>query len=161
MTSLEKFIKGIPKTELYLHIEGTFEPGLMFEIAKRNNIEIKYKSVEEIRKAYDFNNLQDFLDIYYEGAGVLIEEQDFYDMTWAYLKKVNSQKVLHAEIFFDPQTHTDRGIKFQKIVTGISRALQDSQNKMGMSTKLIMSFLRHLDESAAMKTLQEALNMNI
>lgn len=158
MISLEEFIKGIPKTELHLHIEGTFEPELMFEIAKRNNIEIKYKSVEEIEKAYDFNNLQDFLDIYYEGVGVLIEEQDFYDMTWAYLKKVHSQNVLHAEIFFDPQTHTDRGIRFQTVVQGINKALQDSQNKLGMSTRLIMCFLRHLDEEAAMKTLEEALN---
>jgi adenosine deaminase len=158
VTALEDFIKGIPKAELHLHIEGTFEPELMFEIAKRNNIKIKYKSVEEIKKAYDFNNLQDFLDIYYQGAGVLIEEQDFYDMTWAYLKKAHSQNVLHAEIFFDPQTHTDRGIKFQTVVQGINRALQDSQNKLGMSTGLIMCFLRHLDEEAAMKTLQQALN---
>ncbi|MBU0661517.1 adenosine deaminase [Patescibacteria group bacterium] len=158
MTTLEAFIKGIPKAELHLHIEGTFEPELMFEIAKRNNKKIKYKSVEEIKKAYDFSNLQDFLDIYYEGAGVLIEEQDFYDMTWAYLEKVHSQNVLHAEIFFDPQTHTDRGIKFNTVIKGINKALQDSQNKLGMSTKLIMCFLRHLDEKAAMKTLEEALN---
>jgi len=158
MTTLEDFIKGIPKAELHLHIEGTFEPELMFEIAKRNNIEIKYKSVEEIKKAYNFSNLQDFLDIYYEGAGVLIEEQDFYDMTWDYLKKVHSQNVLHAEIFFDPQTHTDRGIDFRTVVTGINKALQDSQNKLGMSTRLIMCFLRHLDEEAAMKTLEQALN---
>lgn len=158
MTTLENFIKGIPKAELHLHIEGTFEPELMFEIAKRNKIEIQYKSVEQIKKAYDFNNLQDFLDIYYEGAGVLIKEQDFYDMTWAYLEKVHSQKVLHAEIFFDPQTHTERGIEFKTVITGINKALQDSQNKLGMSTRLIMCFLRHLDEEAAMDTLEQALD---
>jgi len=158
MTSIENFIKGIPKTELHLHIEGTFEPELLFEIAKRNKKEIKYKSVDELKKAYDFNNLQDFLDIYYEGASVLIEEQDFYDMTWAYLEKVHPQNVIHTEIFFDPQTHTDRGIKFSTVIQGISRALKDGQNKLGMSSKLIMCFLRHLDEGAATKTLEEALN---
>ncbi|MBN1495107.1 adenosine deaminase [Candidatus Peregrinibacteria bacterium] len=157
MTTIEDFIKGIPKAELHLHIEGTFEPELMFKIAKRNNIEIKYKSVEEIKKAYNFSNLQDFLDIYYEGAGVLMQEQDFYDLTWAYLKKIHSENVLHAEIFFDPQTHTDRGISFQTVVKGISRALQDSQNKLGVSTKLIMCFLRHLDEDAAIHTFEQAL----
>ncbi|MBU0668066.1 adenosine deaminase [Patescibacteria group bacterium] len=158
MTTLEDFIKGIPKAELHLHIEGTLEPELMFKIARRNNIEIKYRSVEELKKAYDFNNLQDFLDIYYEGTGVLIEEQDYYDMTWAYLEKAHSQNVLHAEIFFDPQAHTDRGIEFQTVVKGIHNALQDGQNKLGISTKLIMCFLRHLDEEAAMKTLEQALN---
>lgn len=158
MITLENFIKGIPKAELHLHIEGTFEPELMFKIAKRNNIRIKYKSAEDIKKAYDFSNLQDFLDIYYEGASVLIKEQDFYDITWAYLKKVHSQKVLHTEIFFDPQTHTSRGVDFKTVITGISRALKDSQNKLGMSTKLIMCFLRHLDEESAIKTLEQALN---
>lgn len=158
MITLEDYIKSLPKAELHLHIEGTFEPELMFEIAKRNNLIIKYKSVEEIKKAYDFKNLQDFLDIYFEGAGVLIEEQDFYDVTWAYLKKVHSQNVFHAEIFFDPQTHTERDIDFHTVVTGISRALQDCRNKLGMSTKLIMCFLRHLDEEAAMKTLEKALD---
>lgn len=158
MTTIENFIKGIPKAELHLHIEGAFEPALMFEIAKRNNLKIKYKSVKEIKKAYDFSNLQDFLDIYYEGAGVLIEEQDFYDMTWAYLEKMHSQNVLHVEIFFDPQTHTDRGIEFKTVVQGINAALRDSQNKLGMSTRLIMCFLRHLDEEAALKTLEQALD---
>jgi adenosine deaminase len=158
MTTLEDFIKGIPKAELHLHIEGTFEPELMFEIAKRINKEIKHKSVEDLKKAYDFNNLQDFLDIYYEGAGVLIHEQDFYDLTWAYLKKAYAQNVLHAEIFFDPQTHTNRGIGFHTVVQGINRALQDGQNKLGMSTRLIMCFLRHLHEEAAFKTLEQALH---
>lgn len=157
MTTLKAFIEGIPKAELHLHIEGSLEPELMFEIAKRNNIEIEYKSVEEIRKAYEFGNLQDFLDIYYKGAGVLIKEEDFYDMTWAYLKKVHSQNVLHTEIFFDPQTHTERGIDFATVINGISRALQDAEEKLGMTSRLIMCFLRHLDEKAAMKTLEEAL----
>jgi adenine deaminase len=155
--SIEDFIKGIPKAELHLHIEGTFEPELMFAIAARNKIKIKYKSVEELKKAYDFDNLQDFLDIYYEGAGVLTTEQDFYDMTWAYLKKVHKQNVIHAEIFFDPQTHTDRGIAFGTVVKGIHRALEDAKNKLGISSKLIMCFLRHLEENAAMKTLTAAL----
>lgn len=154
---IESFINSVPKAELHLHIEGTFEPELMFEIAKRNNKKIKYKTVEELKNAYDFDNLQDFLNIYYEAAGVLIEEQDFYDMTWAYLEKVNSQNVLHAEIFFDPQTHTDRGIDFGVVIKGIHRALEDAKSKFGMSTKLILCFLRHLDEESAMKTLNDAL----
>ncbi|MFC1760307.1 adenosine deaminase, partial [Candidatus Neomarinimicrobiota bacterium] len=116
---IENFIRGIPKAELHVHIEGTFEPELMFKIVQRNNINIKYKSVEELRKAYDFNNLQEFLDIYYSSASVLIHEQDFYDMTWEYLEKLRSQNVVHAEIFFDPQTHTNRGIQFTTVVTGI------------------------------------------
>jgi len=155
--SIEDFIKGIPKAELHLHIEGTFEPELMFEIAGRNNIKIKYKSVDELKKAYDFDNLQDFLNIYYEGAGVLIEERDFYEMTLAYLEKAHSQNVIHTEIFFDPQTHTDRGIEFGTVIHGISRALEEGKNKMGISSKLIMCFLRHLDEDAAMKTLAAGL----
>lgn len=158
MLSTEDFIKGLPKAELHLHIEGTFEPELMFAIAKRNNIKIKYQSVEELRKAYKFSNLQDFLNIYYEGAGVLTTEQDFYDLTWAYLEKVHAQTVLHTEIFFDPQTHTDRGIAFATVVEGIGRATQDGREKLGVSSKLIMCFLRHLDQESAMKTLEEALS---
>lgn len=154
---IEDFIKGIPKAELHLHIEGTLEPELLFEIAKRNNKKIKYRSVEELREAYNFSNLQDFLDIYYEGAGVLIEERDFYDITWAYLEKVYAQNLLHAEIFFDPQTHTDRGVKFGTVVSGIHRALEDARVRFGISSKLIMCFLRHLDEAAAMVVLDEAL----
>ncbi|NHZ85943.1 MAG: adenosine deaminase, partial [Planctomycetia bacterium] len=155
--TLEKFISGIPKAELHVHIEGTFEPKLMFKIAQRNNIKIKYNSIDELRKAYDFNNLQEFLDIYYSGASVLIHEQDFYDMTWAYLKKLHSQNVLHAEIFFDPQTHTDRGIQFSTVITGIYNALIDAEKNFGMSTKLIMCFLRHLDEEQAFHTLEQSL----
>ncbi|MCJ7800989.1 MAG: adenosine deaminase, partial [Candidatus Marinimicrobia bacterium] len=139
------------------HIEGTFEPELMFKIAQRNNIDIKYKSVDEIRQAYDFNNLQEFLDIYYSGASVLIHEQDFYDMTWAYMEKLHSQNVLHVEIFFDPQTHTDRGIQFSTVITGIHNALKNAEKKFGMTTKLIMCFLRHLDEDQAFLTLGQSL----
>ena len=155
--TIEEFIQKIPKTELHLHIEGTFEPELMFEIARRNNKTINYTSVEDLKKAYRFNNLQEFLDIYYEGANVLITEQDFYDLTWAYLTKVHSQNVVHVEIFFDPQTHTDRGIPFETVINGIYKALKDSQREYGITFKLIMSFLRHLDEASAFKTLEEAL----
>ena len=154
---MREFIKGIPKTELHLHIEGTFEPELMFEIAKRNNKKIRFNSVEEIRNAYQFNNLQEFLDIYYEGAGVLLEEVDFYDLTMAYLKKVHSENVIHIEIFFDPQTHTDRGVPFEKVIKGIHRALEDGKKNLGVSSILIMSFLRHLDEESAFKTLEESI----
>lgn len=155
--TIEKFIRGIPKAELHVHIEGTFEPELMFKIAQRNDIKIKYKSIDELRKAYDFSNLQEFLDIYYDGASVLIREQDFYDMTWAYIKKLHLQNVLHAEIFFDPQTHTDRGIQFSTVITGIHKALINAEKEFGMSTKLIMCFLRHLDEEQAFQTLDQSL----
>lgn len=155
--TIENFINGIPKAELHVHIEGTFEPELMFEIAQRNNINIKYKSIDELREAYNFNNLQDFLDIYYAGASVLIHEQDFYDMTWAYMEKLHPQNVLHAEIFFDPQTHTDRGIQFSTVITGIHNALLNAEKKFGMSAKLIMCFLRHLDEEQAFQTLEQSL----
>ncbi|MBD3637920.1 MAG: adenosine deaminase [Crocinitomicaceae bacterium] len=156
-SSIEQFISGIPKAELHLHIEGTFEPELMFEIAKRNNKELKYSSVQELQQAYNFNNLQEFLDIYYEGANVLITEQDFYDLTWAYLEQIHRQNVVHTEIFFDPQTHTDRGISFDTVIKGIHAALEDGKNKLGISYRLIMSFLRHLDEASAFKTLEQAL----
>lgn len=155
--SFQNFIKGIPKAELHLHIEGTFEPELMFEIARRNNIPLKYKSVEEIRNAYNFSNLQDFLDIYYQGAGVLTTEQDFYDLAWAYLQKAHSQNVQVAEIFFDPQTHTDRGIPFKTVIEGLHRATRDAAEKLSLNARLILCFLRHLPEEAAMKTLDEAL----
>lgn len=155
--NIEDFIKGLPKTELHLHIEGTFEPELMFKIAARNKKEIKYENVNALKEAYKFNNLQEFLDIYYEGAGVLITEEDFYDLTWAYLEKVNSQNVVHVEIFFDPQTHTDRGVPFETVINGIYRALEDGKKKLNITFKLIMSFLRHLDEESAFKTLEEAL----
>ncbi|GAB1454498.1 adenosine deaminase [Draconibacterium sp.] len=158
MMSIEEFIKAIPKAELHVHIEGTFEPELMFKIAKRNNIPLQYQSVEELKKAYNFSNLQSFLNIYYAGAKVLITEQDFYDLTRAYLEKAHAQNVLHAEIMFDPQTHTNRGIEFKTVITGIARALQDAQKEWGMTSNLIMSFLRHLSEEDAFKTLYAALD---
>jgi len=155
--SIDSFIKNIPKAELHLHIEGTLEPELMFKIAKRNNIILRFKTIKELKEAYNFSNLQDFLDIYYEGAGVLITEKDFYDLTWAYLQKIHSQNVLHTEIFFDPQTHTSRGISFSTVIKGIFRALKDAGEKLGISSKIIMCFLRHLDEKFAMQTLELAL----
>ncbi|MGI9552708.1 MAG: adenosine deaminase [Aurantibacter sp.] len=156
-TSIEKFIAGIPKTELHLHLEGSFEPELMFEIAKRNQINIDYDSIAQLKKAYNFNNLQEFLDIYYAGAKVLTKEIDFYELTSAYLQKVRSQNVIHVEVFFDPQTHTDRGIPFGTVIEGIYSALEDGRKKLGITFKLIMCFLRHLDEASAFKTLEQAL----
>lgn len=155
--SLVEFIKKIPKAELHLHIEGSFEPELMFEIAKRNNVEIPYKSVEEVKAAYNFHNLQSFLDIYYAGASVLLKEQDFYDMTYAYLKRCDEDNVRHTEIFFDPQTHTDRGVSFDTVFKGIKRALDDGKKNFGISYHIIMCFLRHLSEEEAMKTLEMAI----
>lgn len=155
-TPMHDFINGIPKAELHLHIEGTFEPELMFVISKRNNIRLKYNSIEELKNAYNFNNLQEFLDIYYEGAGVLITEEDFYDLTWAYIERIYKQNVLHTEIFFDPQTHTDRGIAFKTVITGIHNALNDAKEKLGITSDIILCFLRHLDADSALKTLAEA-----
>lgn len=152
-----EFIRALPKAELHVHIEGTFEPELMFEIAQRNQIDIPYKSVEEVRQAYNFHNLQSFLDIYYAGANVLIHEQDFYDLAWAYFKKCAEDHVVHTEIFFDPQTHTDRGIAFETVLNGLQRACDDAKAKLGISSYLIMCFLRHLSEEAALKTLEQAL----
>lgn len=156
-TELHKIIQGIPKAELHLHIEGSFEPELMFKIAERNNITLAYDSIESLKKAYLFNNLQEFLDIYYAGAQVLIHEQDFFDLTWAYLTKVHSQNVVHVEVFFDPQTHTDRGIAFEVVFNGIYKALEKANNEFNISYKLIMSYLRHLSEEAAFKTLEASL----
>ncbi|MCK4101151.1 adenosine deaminase [Acinetobacter radioresistens] len=152
-----ELIRALPKAELHVHIEGTFEPELMFEIAQRNQIDIPYKSVEEVRQAYNFHNLQSFLDIYYAGANVLIHEQDFYDLAWAYFKKCAEDHVVHTEIFFDPQTHTDRGIAFETVLNGLQRACNDAKAKLGISSYLIMCFLRHLSEEAALKTLEQAL----
>ena len=154
---LKNFIINIPKAELHLHIEGTFEPELMFEIAQRNGINLKYNSVEELKKAYDFSNLQDFLDIYYEGAQVLLHEQDFYDLTWAYMEKIAKMNVVHTEIFFDPQTHTERGVAFETVLNGIKKALDDAEEKLGITSEIILCFLRHLSEESAFKTLEEAL----
>ncbi len=156
--NIAAFVAALPKAELHLHIEGTLEPELMFAIAARNGVRLPYSSVEEVRAAYEFSNLQDFLDIYYAGANALLEMQDFYDLTWAYLEKAFTQNVRHAEIFFDPQTHTGRGVAFATVVDGISRALDDAEARLGISSRLIMCFLRHLDETSALQTLDEAMS---
>ncbi|WP_168407839.1 adenosine deaminase [Acinetobacter indicus] len=156
MNQLE-LIRALPKAELHVHIEGTFEPELMFAIAQRNNIAIPYQSVEEVKEAYNFHNLQSFLDIYYAGANVLVHEQDFYDLAWAYFEKCAEDQVVHTEMFFDPQTHTDRGIAFTTVINGLQRACDDAQSKLGISSRLIMCFLRHLSEEAAFATLEQAL----
>jgi adenosine deaminase len=151
------FIRGLPKAELHLHIEGTLEPELMLELARRNGVALPYQSIEDVRRAYAFTNLQSFLDIYYRGASVLLYEQDFYDMTWAYLKRAQADGVRHVELFFDPQTHTDRGISFATVIAGMDRALQDGRQQLGLSSGLILCFLRHLSANAAMETLEQAL----
>ena len=153
---MQKFIEGLPKVELHLHIEGTLEPELMFALAKRNKLKLPFASVEEVRQAYNFTNLQSFLDIYYAGANVLQTEQDFYDLAWAYFSKAHEQNVRHAEIFFDPQTHTERGIPFATVIKGLHRAQQDAREKLDLSSFLILCFLRHLPAEAAMRTLDEA-----
>jgi adenosine deaminase len=152
-----EFIKKIPKAELHLHIEGSLEPELMFGLAKKNKIKIPFESVDEIRNAYNFHNLQSFLDIYYQGSKVLISEQDFFDLTWAYLLKSKENNILHTEIFFDPQTHTNRGIKFDLVINGIHRAILKAEKELGISSKIIMCFLRHLGEQSAFKILDQAL----
>lgn len=157
ITSIEHFIQHIPKAELHLHIEGTLEPELLLKVAERNQVTLTYQSVDEIKQAYQFGNLQDFLNIYYEGANVLRNEIDFFDLTWAYLEKAHSQNIVHTEIFFDPQTHTERGVPFSTVINGIHRALQKGHEELGISSKIIMSILRHLDEDSALKTLEEAL----
>ena len=151
------YIKKIPKAELHLHIEGTFEPELMFEIAQRNKVEIPYQSVEEVKKAYQFSCLQDFLDIYYAGASVLLYEKDFYDLTMAYFKHCAEENVVHTEIMFDPQTHTKRGVSFETVINGIQKAREDAKEKYGISSLLIMSYLRHLSEEDAFETLEQSL----
>ena len=151
------FIAGLPKAELHLHIEGSLEPELMFTLAQRNGVAIPFGSVEEVRAAYDFSNLQDFLDIYYQGMGVLITEQDFTDLTAAYLKRAHADNVRHVEIFFDPQGHTERGVAFETVISGITRALDDARAQHGITSKLIMCFLRHLSEAEAEATLDKAL----
>ena len=154
---MEAFIREMPKVELHLHIEGSLEPELMFELAERNGVPLGFKSVDEVRKAYQFNDLQSFLDIIYASVSVLLKEVDFYDMTWAYLKQVKSQNVRHSEIFFDPQAHTDRGVPFEVVINGIRRALVDAERQLNITSKLIMCFVRHLSEEAAMQTLKQAL----
>lgn len=149
------WLNKLPKVELHLHLEGSLEPELMFALARRNHIELPFATVEQVCRAYRFSNLQDFLDIYYQGANVLQVEQDFYDLTWAYLEKCRQQNVIHVEPFFDPQTHTDRGILLATVVNGISRALKDGEARLGITSKLIMCFLRHLSEAAAFDILAQ------
>ena len=151
------FIAGLPKAELHIHIEGSLEPELMMALAQRNEVTLRFASIEALRAAYRFANLQDFLDLYYEGMRVLLTEQDFHDLAMAYLRKAASQNVRHAEIFFDPQGHTGRGVAFKTVIDGLWRALKDAERSLGMTTALILCFLRHLDEAAAERTLEEAL----
>ena len=155
-TDLAKLIQDLPKAELHLHIEGALEPEMLFALAQRNGVAIPFGSVEDVRAAYQFSNLQDFLDIYYQGMSVLLTEQDFYDLTWAYLLRAQADNVRHVEIFFDPQGHTERGVAFDTLVTGILRALDDGRAQLGISNGLILCFLRHLDEDAAFETLAQA-----
>jgi adenosine deaminase len=154
---MEKFIHALPKIELHLHIEGSLEPELMFDLARRNQVSIPFSSADEVRAAYEFSDLQSFLDIYYQGANVLVEEQDFFDLCWAYLLRCQQDNVQHTEIFFDPQTHTDRGISFDTVINGLHRALEQGRNELGITSHLIMCFLRHLDQTSAFATLEQAL----
>ncbi|MFZ1386775.1 MAG: adenosine deaminase [Thiolinea sp.] len=157
MNDFHQFLNQLPKAELHMHLEGSLEPELMFKLAQRNQVSLPFDSVEAIRAAYEFSNLQDFLDIYYQGANVLQTEQDFYDLTWAYLERCHQQNVRHVEPFFDPQTHTDRSIDFGTVINGIDRALNDAKRQLGISSYLIMCFLRHLPEESAFTTLEQAL----
>ena len=154
--SIQTFIEKIPKVELHLHIEGSLEPELMFTLAERNNIKIPYSSVEDVRAAYQFTDLQSFLDVYYLGMSVLLHEQDFYDLTMAYFTKVAAENVKHVELFFDPQGHTARGVKFDVVINGISKAMKMAETTLGVTSYLIMSFLRHLSEEDAFATLAES-----
>jgi adenosine deaminase len=151
------YVRGLPKAELHMHVEGSLEPEMVFKLASRHGVKLAYPSVEALRRAYDFQDLQSFLDIYYAGADVLRDEEDFYDMTWAYLQRAHAQNVAHAEIFFDPQTHTARGIAYRTVLDGITRALDDGRIRLGVSSRLILCFLRHLSAEDAMKTLESAL----
>ena len=157
MKKVIEFIKVVPKAELHLHIEGTLEPEHLFKLAKRNNIQIPYRSVEQIKSAYNFKNLESFLNIFYQGSKVLINEQDFFDLTWAYALKCKEDNVVHAEIFFDPQTHVNRGINFDVIINGIHKALSKANKEFGLTFNIIMCFLRHLDEMSAFEILDKAL----
>lgn len=151
------WLNALPKAELHLHLEGSLEPELLFSLAERNKIALPWNDVDALRNAYNFGNLQEFLDLYYAGADVLRTEQDFYDLTWAYLQKCEEQNVIHTEPFYDPQTHTDRGIPFEVAMRGISGALADGRELLGISSGLILSFLRHLPEEEAFKTLEQAM----
>jgi adenosine deaminase len=158
VTALQNdFIAGLPKAELHLHIEGSLEPEMMFALAQRNGVMLPYGDVKAVRAAYNFSNLQDFLDLYYQGMSVLLTEQDFYDLTLAYLRRVAKDSVRHVEIFFDPQGHTDRGVAFESVLGGIERALKDGEAEFGITSKIILCFLRHLSAEAAMATLDQAM----
>ena len=157
MKKIIEFIKKTPKAELHLHIEGTLEPEHLFKLAKRNNIQIPFANVNEIKSAYSFNNLESFLKIFYQGSRVLIKERDFFDLTWAYVQKCKENNVVHAEIFFDPQTHVYRGINFDIVINGIYKALQKANEEFGLTSKIIMCFLRHLDERSGFEILDQAL----
>ena len=156
MDSRKQLISDLPKAELHIHIEGSLEPELMFELAQRNHVELPYADVEAIREAYSFNCLQDFLDLYYKGMSVLLTQQDFYDLTWAYLLRCQQDNVVHTEIFFDPQGHTERGVSFETAFEGIWAALQTGEKELGISSRVIMCFLRHLDQDDAFATLEQA-----
>ncbi len=157
MDDLDGFIAGLPKAELHIHIEGSLEPEMMLALARRNGVALPYADVEAVKKAYRFGNLQDFLDLYYQGMSVLRQEQDFYDLAMAYLRRAAAENVRHAEIFFDPQGHTQRGIAFKTVIDGLWRALGDGRRELGISASLILCFLRHLDEASAERTLDEAM----
>ena len=152
-----EFIKQVSKAELHLHIEGTLEPEHMFELAKRNNVSIPYNNVEEVKSAYNFKNLDSFLNIYYQGLKVLIHEKDFFDLTWAYVLKCKEDNIVHTEIFFDPQAHVDRGVSFDTVINGISKALDKANLEFSLTSKIIMCFLRHLEEESGFKILNQAL----
>lgn len=156
MSDLDAFIRGLPKAELHLHIEGSLEPEQMFEFARRNGVELPFASVEEVRAAYAFSNLQDFLDIYYQGARVLLTRQDFHDLAMAYFRRVAADGAKHAEIFFDPQTHSDRGVSFDVVAEGLLSGMDAAEAELGVTSKLILCFLRHLSEEAAFATLAQA-----
>ena len=155
MTSLA-FIQGLPKAELHLHIEGSLEPEQMFEFGRRNHVDLPFRTVEDVRAAYAFSNLQDFLDIYYQGAGVLLTEQDFHDLAMAYFRRVAADGCKHVELFFDPQTHTDRGLPFSVAADGLLSGMAEAEKSLGVTSGLILCFLRHLDEDAAFATLKAA-----
>ena len=157
MKKIIEFIKKTPKAELHLHIEGTLEPELLFKLAKRNNIQIPYTNIEEVKSAYNFSDLQSFLNVFYQGSKVLVKEQDFFDLTWAYTLKCKEDNVVHTEVFFDPQTHINRKINFDVIINGIFKALQKANKEFGLTSKIIMCFLRHLDEASAFQVLNQAL----
>jgi adenosine deaminase len=156
MSALHDFIQGLPKAELHLHIEGSLEPEQMFEFARRNGVTLPFKSVEEVREAYAFSNLQDFLDIYYQGANVLLTKADFHDLAMAYFRRVAADGCKHVELFFDPQTHTDRGIPFSIVADGLLSGMAEAEKTLGVTSSLILCFLRHLDEDAAFATLAAA-----